>query len=179
MGLFSDSLIIVGNLNDVNLNGKINDLNVKESCVFNKFLYNLKLNYYYKPYLNNILKHINNLHFIESCDIISNEIIINMNFKPKFYIKNKENEPNSVNLKEIPENIINSGIIKNIKFYFDENLKITDLKMKQFHPNADINGSFCLGNYRFSDLTIENIKFIFDLLGIYNLNNRHFDVKGL
>lgn len=65
-------------------------------------------------------------------------------------------------------------IISNLKFVFNCNYQILNAIIDNKHPNANKNGDYCLGSYKFSELNEDNILCIINNIKFYKLNDCYY-----
>lgn len=68
--------------------------------------------------------------------------------------------------------------IPKIDIYIDPSCTITSVRIYGEHPNADDNGWYCLGDLKFSPLSVESINRLIEQIKCYHLNDCYWKPKN-
>jgi len=68
--------------------------------------------------------------------------------------------------------------IEKVDIYIDPSCTITSVRLHGEHPNADNNGWYCLGNLKFSPLSVASINKLIEQIKCYHLNDCYWKPKN-
>lgn len=100
----------------------------------------------------------------EKYKVIKNQaIVIYDDINPIYYTMD------GIELKVLPNKC--STKINEVKIYTDENNQLIKVLVNNYHPNANTNNEFCIGNLKHRQLTIDCVDDIINCIKIYNISN--------